>query len=111
MATRCRTRLHGGSDVEAEIDHIGAEILRLSSRLHHPCCSQQPDPNRNAAPAFLASLSNQTNSSPSKRILELQKKIGDSEFDESLLQIGEKIASRSSKAYELVPGDTKPKLD
>ncbi|KAG8044614.1 hypothetical protein GUJ93_ZPchr0152g29213 [Zizania palustris] len=43
-----------------------------------------------------ASLSNQTNSSASERILELQEKIGDSEFDRSLLQIGEKIASGSS---------------
>ncbi|KAG8074860.1 hypothetical protein GUJ93_ZPchr0006g44609 [Zizania palustris] len=40
----------GGSDVEAEIDHIEAEILRLSSRLHHLRCSQQSEPNRNAAP-------------------------------------------------------------
>ncbi|XP_015693895.2 serine/arginine repetitive matrix protein 2 [Oryza brachyantha] len=39
-----------GCDVEAEIDHIEAEILRLSSRLHHLRCSNQPEPNRDAAP-------------------------------------------------------------
>uniref|UniRef100_A0A0E0LEU1 Uncharacterized protein n=1 Tax=Oryza punctata TaxID=4537 RepID=A0A0E0LEU1_ORYPU len=39
-----------GCDVEAEIDHIEAEILRLSSRLHHLRVSKQPEPNREAAP-------------------------------------------------------------
>ena len=34
-------------------------------------------------------------SSASERILELQEKIGDSEFDRDLLQIKEKIASGS----------------
>ncbi|XP_062227214.1 serine/threonine-protein kinase STY8-like isoform X2 [Phragmites australis] len=43
-----------------------------------------------------ASLSNPTNSAASERILELQEKIGDSDFDRSLLQIKEKIASGSS---------------
>ncbi|XP_034588525.1 serine/threonine-protein kinase STY8 isoform X2 [Setaria viridis] len=43
-----------------------------------------------------ASLSNPTNSAASERILELQEKIGDSNVDRSLLQIGEKIASGSS---------------
>ncbi|XP_066165688.1 serine/threonine-protein kinase STY8 isoform X2 [Oryza sativa Japonica Group] len=42
------------------------------------------------------SLSNPTNLSQSEKVLELQEKIGDSEFDRSLLQIGEKIASGSS---------------
>uniref|UniRef100_A0A0D9WBG0 non-specific serine/threonine protein kinase n=1 Tax=Leersia perrieri TaxID=77586 RepID=A0A0D9WBG0_9ORYZ len=42
------------------------------------------------------SLSNPSNSSASDKVLELQEKIGDSEFDRSLLQIGEKIASGSS---------------
>uniref|UniRef100_A0A0E0KX37 Protein kinase domain-containing protein n=1 Tax=Oryza punctata TaxID=4537 RepID=A0A0E0KX37_ORYPU len=42
------------------------------------------------------SLSNPTNSSASEKVLELQENIGDSEFDRSLLRIGEKIASGSS---------------
>ncbi|KAK3131115.1 hypothetical protein QOZ80_6BG0502210 [Eleusine coracana subsp. coracana] len=37
------------ADVDAEIDHIEAEILRLSSRLHHLRCAQQPEPKRAAA--------------------------------------------------------------
>ncbi|RLM74423.1 serine/threonine-protein kinase STY8-like isoform X1 [Panicum miliaceum] len=43
-----------------------------------------------------ASLLNPTNSAATKRILELQEKIGDSNVDRSLLQIREKIASGSS---------------
>ncbi|KAL6651734.1 hypothetical protein ACP70R_010659 [Stipagrostis hirtigluma subsp. patula] len=43
-----------------------------------------------------ASLSNPTNSAASERILELQQKIGESDFDRSLLEINEKIASGSS---------------
>ncbi|RLN12065.1 hypothetical protein C2845_PM09G21950 [Panicum miliaceum] len=40
------------ADVDAEIDHIEAEILRLSSRLHHLRTSKQPEPKRGeAAPA------------------------------------------------------------
>lgn len=39
-----------GYDVEAEIGHIEAEILRLSSRLHHLRVSKQPEPNRDDAP-------------------------------------------------------------
>ncbi|XP_006653907.1 serine/threonine-protein kinase STY8-like [Oryza brachyantha] len=42
------------------------------------------------------SLSNSTNSSASEKVLELQEKIGDSDFDRTLLQIGKKIASGSS---------------
>ncbi|KAJ1273574.1 hypothetical protein BS78_06G292200 [Paspalum vaginatum] len=42
------------------------------------------------------SLSNPTNSAASERILELQEKIGDSNVDRNLLQIGERIASGSS---------------
>jgi hypothetical protein len=34
------------ADVGEEIDHIEAEILRLSSRLHHLRCAQQPEPKR-----------------------------------------------------------------
>jgi hypothetical protein len=43
-------------DVEAEIGHIEAEILRLSSRLHHLRTSQQPQPHKCAevAPAHEA---------------------------------------------------------
>jgi hypothetical protein len=38
------------ADVDAEIDRIEAEILRLSSRLHHlRCAQQQPEPKRAAA--------------------------------------------------------------
>uniref|UniRef100_A0A0D9WTD4 Uncharacterized protein n=1 Tax=Leersia perrieri TaxID=77586 RepID=A0A0D9WTD4_9ORYZ len=37
----------GGCDVEDEIGHIEAEILRLSSRLHHLRCSKQPEPEPN----------------------------------------------------------------
>ncbi|KAL6603183.1 hypothetical protein ACP70R_043544 [Stipagrostis hirtigluma subsp. patula] len=36
-------------DVEAEIGHIEAEILRLSSRLHHLRTAKQPDHKRGAA--------------------------------------------------------------
>ncbi|PAN22712.1 hypothetical protein PAHAL_4G039700 [Panicum hallii] len=43
------------ADVDAEIDHIEAEILRLSSRLHHLRTSKQPEPKRGeAAPARAA---------------------------------------------------------
>jgi hypothetical protein len=35
--------------VGEEIDHIEAEILRLSSRLYHLRCAQQPEPKRAAA--------------------------------------------------------------
>ncbi|OEL16513.1 hypothetical protein BAE44_0022468 [Dichanthelium oligosanthes] len=38
----------GAADVAAEIDHIEAEILRLSSRLHHLRTSKQPEPKRSA---------------------------------------------------------------
>jgi hypothetical protein len=37
------------ADVGEEIDHIEAEILRLSSRLYHLRCAQQPEPKRAAA--------------------------------------------------------------
>ncbi|WVZ87779.1 hypothetical protein U9M48_034364 [Paspalum notatum var. saurae] len=43
-----------------------------------------------------ASLSNPTNSAASERILQLQEKIGDSNVDRNLLQIGERIASGAS---------------
>ncbi|TVU08586.1 hypothetical protein EJB05_41995, partial [Eragrostis curvula] len=36
-------------DVATEIDHIEAEILRLSSRLHHLRCGKEPEPKRGAA--------------------------------------------------------------
>ncbi|GJN39154.1 hypothetical protein PR202_gb28253 [Eleusine coracana subsp. coracana] len=39
------------ADVDAEIDHIEAEILRLSSRLHHLRCAQQPEVAQPAAKA------------------------------------------------------------
>ncbi|CAN6215885.1 unnamed protein product [Urochloa humidicola] len=43
------------ADVEAEIGHIEAEILRLSSRLHHLRTSQQqPEPKRSAGEAAFA---------------------------------------------------------
>ncbi|CAN6173326.1 unnamed protein product [Urochloa humidicola] len=43
------------ADVEAEIGHIEAEILRLSSRLHHLRTSQQqPEPKRGAGEAAFA---------------------------------------------------------
>jgi hypothetical protein len=37
------------ADVDAEIDRIEAEILHLSSRLHHLRCAQQPESKRAAA--------------------------------------------------------------
>ncbi|XP_062229614.1 uncharacterized protein LOC133927255 [Phragmites australis] len=43
-------------DVDAEIDHIEAEILRLSSRLHHLRTSKQPEPKRGGEVAPAAKM-------------------------------------------------------